>query len=35
MADRAQHELRITETELDQHGEKCQRDGHDLLRPRR
>jgi hypothetical protein len=34
MADRTQQEVRITEAELDQHGEKCQRDRHDPLRAR-
>jgi hypothetical protein len=28
MADDAQELLRITESELDQHGKECERDGH-------
>ena len=35
MADRAQQPLRITDAELDQHGEKCKRDRHVPLRRRR
>ena len=34
MADRAQQALRIAETELDQHGDKCKRDGHERLHRR-